>query len=78
MGRPMHRKRVLRPEDAPVTPTELRTWRRALEWTQERAARHLGFSRRTYEKWEQGYKSPAHPVSVRKLMALAKPRRVLL
>jgi transcriptional regulator with XRE-family HTH domain len=37
-----------------MTPYELREWRKALDFTQEGAARALGVSLRGYAKWEAG------------------------
>jgi len=35
-----------------MTPDDLRAWRARRRWTQEQAARELGFSRKTYQKSE--------------------------
>lgn len=60
-------------DDLPL-PSALREWRRRMRWTQKRAAEHMGCTLRTYENWEQGYKTPRHPVAVRKLMKITRSR----
>lgn len=40
-----------------MTPGELRLWRQDLGWSQERAARELGVSLRTYKYFESGVSS---------------------
>jgi len=37
-----------------MTPDELKSWRHALGWTQERAAREVCISTSQYRNWEHG------------------------
>jgi DNA-binding XRE family transcriptional regulator len=38
-----------------MTPTQLKQWRKSLSYSQERAAKELGCSRRALQNWEGGY-----------------------
>lgn len=44
--------------------SELKAWRASLDLTQAEAAKELGVSRRTYEKWEIG-REPSNPSILR-------------
>lgn len=71
------RKVVLRAKnapDGPISPAALQEWRRNLGWTQATAAAWLGVKPRTYENWEQGYRTMRHPVAVWRLMEQKKAR----
>lgn len=65
------RKRLLIPEDGPVTGDDIQKWRKHLDWSQRDAAGWLGVSVRALQNWEQGVRNMRHPVGVRRLMAHA-------
>ena len=67
----------------PITPGELRGWRKSMQWRQIDAADWLGASLRAYENWEQGVRPITGAVAKRRLMNLAlregkkgKPERI--
>lgn len=53
-----------------MTPQELRDWRKALDLTQEQAARALGVTLRGYSKWESGTTQIAERVELAAKMYL--------
>lgn len=53
---------------------QVKAWREALGWTQEKAAEYLDVPVATYRNWEWGRRAPSHIGPVKRLMELAKPR----
>lgn len=47
-----------------MTPSEIKTLRSALSWSQSRLAQELGVSVRTVKHWEAGTRNPSGPVLV--------------
>ncbi len=50
------RKTPLRGVNEPITPEELREWRKEIGWTQAQAANWLGYTEKRYQNWEQGWR----------------------
>src|SRR5215467_13722312 len=63
-------------EDVVMTPQELREWRKALDLTQEDAARALGVTLRGYAKWEAGHAPIAERVRLAAQMYLRRHRSI--
>lgn len=75
--RPCMRKVVLTSNEdlkKPFSGEDLEHWRKGLHWTQRQAAEWLGVSVRSIENWERGWRSPRHPVAMKRLMAGARTR----
>lgn len=69
------KKTKLTPKGEPVTPEDLRDWRKRLGWTQVQAATWFAYSLRAYENWEQGVRPIRRSAAMRELMELAEARR---
>lgn len=58
-----------------MTPSDLKSWRAALDLTQAGAAEALGVPKRTYEGWEAGRTPTEHPSLLTLACEAVKRRR---
>lgn len=61
--------------EVPDWARELEKWRRALGWTQVRAAKHFKVHPRTYQGWEAGRRKRQGGYMIQKIMELGPKRK---